>query len=107
MEELLKTLNNIRSLRLVTRELPFEQLMTMFNKFEQVVEERKAEEESKQQSIAAHQEKIEKYKELLKSEGISPEELLEVISLQKFNPSQHKKTCSSSGKIPIYRFRRF
>lgn len=95
MEELLKTLNNIRSLRLVTRELPFEQLMTMFNKFEQVVEERKAEEESKQQSIAAHQEKIEKYKELLKSEGISPEEL---ISLQKFNPSQHKKRAPRPAK---------
>lgn len=98
MEELLKTLNNIRSLRLVTRELPFEQLMTMFNKFEQVVEERKAGEESKQQSIAAHQEKIEKYKELLKSEGISPEELLEVISLQKFNPSQHKKRAPRPAK---------
>lgn len=91
MEELLKTLNNIRSLRLLVRQLPLEQLETIFKKFELVVEERKEELAQQQKVFAAHQEKIEKYKELLKSEGISPEELMEVISLQRFNPSQHKK----------------
>lgn len=98
MEELLKTLNNIRSLRLLAREIPLEQLETIFKKFELVVQERKEEEAQQQKVLAAHQEKIEKYKELLKSEGISPEELLEVMNLHRFNPSQHKKRAPRPAK---------
>ncbi|OBX05605.1 hypothetical protein QV06_01975 [Gallibacterium genomosp. 3] len=98
MEELLKTLNNIRSLRLLAKEIPLEQLETILKKFELVVQERKEEEEAQQLVLAAHQEKIEKYKELLKSEGISPEELLEVMNLHRFNPSQHKKRAPRPAK---------
>ncbi|MFC0308480.1 H-NS family nucleoid-associated regulatory protein [Gallibacterium trehalosifermentans] len=91
MEELLKTLNNIRSLRVLAKEISLEQLETIFKKFELVVQERRLEEEAQQQELAAHKEKIEKYKELLKSEGISPEELFEVMNFHRFNPSQHKR----------------
>ncbi len=39
MEKLLKTLNNIRSLRLLAKEISLEQLETIFQKLELVVKE--------------------------------------------------------------------
>ena len=91
-------MNNIRSLRLLAKEISLEQLETIFQKLELVVKERRDEVAQQQKVQEAHQEKIEKYKELLKSEGISPEELLEVMNLHRFNPSQHKKRAPRPAK---------
>ena len=69
MSEVLKVLSNIRSLRLATRDFSVEQL-------ENLLELAKAQEEEN-----ARQERIAKYKELLEKEGISRQELAEILGL--------------------------
>ena len=76
---MLKVLNNIRSLRVIARELPLEQLEGILEKVQLVVAEKKEELLKVQQEENERQERIAKYKELLKQEGITADELAEIL----------------------------
>ena len=81
MSEVLKVLSNIRSLRLATRDFSVEQLENLLEKIETLVSEKKVELAKAQEEENARQERIAKYKELLKKEGISRQELAEILGL--------------------------
>ncbi|MGL4751390.1 MAG: H-NS family nucleoid-associated regulatory protein [Aeromonadaceae bacterium] len=76
MNDFLKVLLNIRSLRAAIRDLPFEQLQEIKEKVDTVIGERldvaKAEAAQQEQ----HKKKLAEFRELLAMEGISPEDLL-------------------------------
>lgn len=84
MSDLLKMLTNVRSLRVLARETPLEQLEIALEKFSLVVEE-KREAEAK----AERQARIAKLKESLIQEGITAQEL--AILLGQESQSQRKK----------------
>ena len=81
MSEVLKVLSNIRSLRLATRDFSVEQLENLLEKIETLVSEKKVELAKAQEEENARQERIAKYKELLEKEGISKQELAEILGL--------------------------
>ncbi|ERH26152.1 putative DNA-binding protein H-NS [Aggregatibacter sp. oral taxon 458 str. W10330] len=81
MSEVLKVLSNIRSLRLATRDFSVEQLENLLEKIETLVSEKKVELAKAQEEENARQERIVKYKELLEKEGISRQELAEILGL--------------------------
>ena len=81
MSEVLKVLSNIRSLRLATRDFSVEQLKNLLEKIETLVSEKKVELAKAQEEENARQERIAKYKELLEKEGISRQELAEILGL--------------------------
>ncbi len=81
MSEVLKVLSNIRSLRLATRNFSVEQLENLLEKIETLVSEKKVELAKAQEEENARQERIAKYKELLEKEGISRQELAEILGL--------------------------
>lgn len=80
MSELFKTLNSIRGLRNIARELTLEQLESIQGKLQVVIDEKRAELDNIQRQQAERQERIAKYKELLKQDGITVEELSEILS---------------------------
>lgn len=77
----MKVLSNIRSLRLATRDFSVEQLENLLEKIETLVSEKKVELAKAQEEENARQERIAKYKELLEKEGISRQELAEILGL--------------------------
>ena len=81
MSEVLKALSNIRSLRLATRDFSVEQLENLLEKIETLVSEKRVELAKAQEEENARQERIAKYKELLEKEGISRQELAEILGL--------------------------
>lgn len=81
MSEVLKVLSNIRSLRLATRDFSVEQLENLLEKIETLVSEKRVELAKAQEEENARQERIAKYKELLEKEGISRQELAEILGL--------------------------
>ncbi|MEW5559389.1 DNA-binding protein StpA [Enterobacter asburiae] len=76
MSVMLHKLNNIRTLRAMAREFSIDVLEEMLEKFRIVTEEKRSEEETLRESLAEKQEKINSLLELMKAEGISPDELL-------------------------------
>ncbi|MBN6065047.1 H-NS histone family protein [Aggregatibacter actinomycetemcomitans] len=79
MSDVLKILTNIRSLRVIARDLALEQLESILEKLQLVVTEKKEEILKTQQEENERQERIAKYKELLKQEGITADELAEIL----------------------------
>ena len=79
MTDVLKVLTNIRSLRVIARDLALEQLESILEKIQLVVAEKKEELLKVQQEENNRQERIAKYKELLKQEGITADELAEIL----------------------------
>lgn len=75
MSVMLQSLNNIRTLRAMAREFSIDVLEEMLEKFRVVTKERREEEERLQRQRAEQQEKINTLLELMKADGISPEEL--------------------------------
>lgn len=75
MNLMLQNLNNIRTLRAMSREFSIDVLEEMLEKFRVVTKERREEEERLQRQRAEQQEKINTLLELMKADGISPEEL--------------------------------
>mgnify|MGYP000199129018 CR=1 FL=1 len=76
MSVMLQSLNNIRTLRAMAREFSIDVLEEMLEKFRVVTKERREEEEQHQRELAERQEKISTWLELMKADGINPEELL-------------------------------
>ncbi|MDP9500950.1 H-NS family nucleoid-associated regulatory protein [Bisgaard Taxon 45] len=89
MSDLLKMLTNVRSLRVLARETPLEQLEIALEKFSLVVEEKREAEAKAEREIAERQARIEKLKESLIQEGITAQEL--AILLGQEAQSQRKK----------------
>ncbi|MGX3067733.1 H-NS family histone-like protein, partial [Ursidibacter arcticus] len=75
MSEVLKTLSNIRSLRVLAREVTLEQLEGLLEKLTIVVEEKREAVKAQEAEVAQRLESLNKYRELLAQDGISAEEL--------------------------------
>ncbi|QQG27117.1 H-NS histone family protein [Pectobacterium carotovorum] len=76
MSEVLKVLNNIRTLRAQARETDLATLEEMLEKLTVIVEDRREEEANAQQQNAERQAKIEALRAKLLEDGIDPSELL-------------------------------
>lgn len=72
----LDKLNNIRSLRAMSREFSIDELENMLEKLRTVTEEKRAEEQVAQKQQAEYQEKIHTWLELMRADGITPEQLV-------------------------------
>ena len=114
MTDVLKVLTNIRSLRVIARDLALEQLESILEKIQLVVAEKKEELLKVQQEESERQERITKYKELLKQEGITTDELAEILGSnvvrkkRESRPSKYQyvdengvtKTWTGQGRTP-------
>ena len=80
MNEFLKVLLNIRSLRATCRELSLEQLEEALDKLSTIVAERQQDEAAARQAREEHQRKINEYSEMLKAAGIDPAELVNAVA---------------------------
>lgn len=79
MSEVLKVLTNIRSLRVLARNESLELLESILEKLQLVVSEKREELLKIQQEEKERQERIAKYKDLLKQDGITVDELAEIL----------------------------
>ncbi|KAI9575509.1 hypothetical protein GQX74_015749 [Glossina fuscipes] len=77
MNEALKILNNIRTLRAQARDCTLETLEEMLEKLEAVVNERREENNRAQAEIKERTRKLKQYREMLIADGIDPNELLQ------------------------------
>ena len=88
MNEFLKVLLNIRSLRATCRELSLEQLEEALEKLSTIVAERQQDEAAERQAREEHLRKINEYSEMLKAAGIDPAELVSAVAT---NPGKSEK----------------
>lgn len=102
MSVMLQKFNNIRSLRAMAREFSIDVLEEMLEKFRIVTEERRNEELSLRQENIEQQEKINAWLELMKADGVTPEELLggkaaviEGSAKRKARPAKYRFTDAS------------
>ncbi len=82
MSDALKTLSNIRSLRVLARETSLEQLESLQEKLAIVIEEKREELKNQELEQAKLLEGLNKYKEMLAQDGISAEELVALLGGQ-------------------------
>ncbi|MFU8627564.1 DNA-binding protein StpA [Raoultella ornithinolytica] len=87
MSLMLQKLNNIRSLRSMSREFSIDVLEEMLEKLRVVTEEKRSEQQSALQQQAEYQEKINTWLELMIADGITPDELV----TQNAGPSKEAK----------------
>ncbi|MNP27657.1 DNA-binding protein StpA [compost metagenome] len=80
MSDLLKTLNNIRTLRAQAREIDLTTLEEMLEKLTAIVADRREEEATSTKEQQEKQAKIEAFRQKLLEEGIDPAELLSSLS---------------------------
>ena len=117
MNEFLKTLLNIRSLRASLRELSFEQLEEAKAKFDEVFAERERQETKLREESAERQQKLADFAKMLKEAGIDPSELVSSATTVKPDgtvkakrdprPAKYKyaedgqeKTWTGQGRMP-------
>ena len=86
MNDFLKTLLNIRSLRAALRELSFEQLVEAKDKFDEIYAEREQQESKLREESAERLQKLAEFAELLKDAGIDPSELVGTATTAKAEP---------------------
>ena len=91
MNEFLKILLNIRSLRAACRDLSLEQLEEGLQKLSEVVAERQQDESAERQAREEHQKKIAEYAEMLKAAGIDPAELVGTVATESTKASKGKR----------------
>lgn len=101
MSELLKTLSNIRSLRVLAREVSLEQLESCLEKLTFVVEEKRESVKAQELENQKRLDNLKKYKELLEEDGISAEELAQLLS--GFVPAA-KKRDGRAARPAKYKF---
>ena len=82
MSEVLKVLTNIRSLRVLAKNESLELLESILEKLQLVISEKREELLKIQQEEKERQERIAKYKDLLKKEGITVDELAEILGAE-------------------------
>lgn len=117
MNDFLKTLLNIRSLRAALRELSFEQLVEAKEKFDEIYAEREQQETKLREESAERLQKLAEFTELLKEAGIDPSELVGTATTAKAEgivkakraprPAKYKyiedgqeKTWTGQGRMP-------
>ena len=114
MNEFLKVLLNIRSLRAACRDLTLEQLEEGLEKLSAIVDERRQDESAERQAREEHQKKIAEYAEMLKAAGIDPAELANTVvpentkvSKRAPRPAKYRyldngveKTWTGQGRMP-------
>lgn len=86
MNEAIKALVNIRTLRAQARETDLVTLEEMLEKLTSVVEDRRDEENLARKVKEAHQEKLAEYRQKLLEDGIDPAELLASVGSSKPKP---------------------
>lgn len=91
MEEFIKTLLNLRSLRAVLRELTYEQLVEAKEKFDTVFNEREGVAQKELQEQAEHQAKLAEFQAMLQQAGIDPAELVGGASKGSVKPESSKR----------------
>ena len=91
MNDFLKILLNIRSLRAACRDLSLEQLEEGLQKLSEVVAERQQDESAERQAREEHQKKIAEYAEMLKAAGIDPAELVGTVATESTKASKGKR----------------
>lgn len=117
MSEIFKTLSNIRSLRVVAREISLEQLEGLLEKVQIVVEEKREAVKAQEVANAKRLAGLEKYRELLAEDGISAEELALLLGASGESkkregraprPAKYKyidngveKTWTGQGRMPL------
>ena len=82
MTKVLKVLTNIRSLRVLAKNESLELLESILEKLQLVISEKREELLKIQQEEKERQERIAKYKDLLKQEGITVDELAEILGAE-------------------------
>lgn len=98
MNDFLKTLLNIRSLRAALRELSFEQLVEVKEKLDEVFAEREQQESKIQAESAERLQKLAEFTEMLKQAGIDPSELVGTAAPAKSEGSTKAKRAPRPAK---------
>ena len=98
MNEFLKILLNIRSLRAALRELSFEQLVEVREKFEEIFAEREQQENKIKAESAERLQKLAEFTEMLKQAGIDPSELVGTAAPAKSEGSTKAKRAPRPAK---------
>ncbi|WP_447766504.1 H-NS family histone-like protein [Aeromonas veronii] len=98
MNDFLKTLMNIRSLRAALRELSFEQLVEIKEKFEEIFSEREQQETKLREESAERLQKLAEFTEMLKEAGIDPSELVGTAAPAKADGSAKAKRAPRPAK---------
>ncbi|WP_421239095.1 H-NS family nucleoid-associated regulatory protein [Aeromonas enteropelogenes] len=118
MNEFIKSLLNIRSLRVALRELSFEQLAEAKEKFDLVYTERLESTEKERATQAEHQRKLAEFSEMLKQAGVDPRDLISSVTpaasgnihnkvkraprpaKYKYQEDGQEKTWTGQGRMP-------
>ena len=98
MNDFLKTLLNIRSLRAALRELSFEQLVEAKEKFDDIYAEREQQERKTKAESAERLKKLVEFTEMLKEAGIDPSELVSTTAPVKADASAKAKRTPRPAK---------
>ena len=98
MNEFLKILLNIRSLRAALRELSFEQLVEVKEKLDEVFAEREQQENKIKAESAERLQKLAEFTEMLKTAGIDPSELVGTAAPAKADGSAKAKRTPRPAK---------
>lgn len=98
MSDILKTLNNVRSLRALSREITLAQLELILQKLQQVVDERRAHEEEQLRQQEQRRARIEQLKKSLEQQQISLDELAEILGQKINSPKQSVKRTARPAK---------
>ncbi|ARW83672.1 H-NS family nucleoid-associated regulatory protein [Aeromonas salmonicida] len=117
MNDFLKTLLNIRSLRAALRDLSFEQLVEAKEKFDEIYAEREQQESKIRSESAERLQKLAEFTEMLKEAGIDPSELVGTVAPAKgdgtgkakrtprpakyhYTEDGQEKTWTGQGRMP-------
>ena len=116
MSSMLHKLNNIRSLRALSREFSIDVLEEMLEKLRIVTEEIRTQQQLAAQQQAEYQEKVNTWLELMRADGISPDDLVADIQPSmavgkkrqprpaKYRYTDHtgaEKTWTGQGRTPV------
>ncbi|MDH1994477.1 MULTISPECIES: H-NS family histone-like protein [Aeromonas] len=98
MNDFLKILLNIRSLRAALRELSFEQLVEAKEKFDEIYAEREQQESKIRAESAERLQKMAEFTEMLKAAGIDPSELVGTATTAKAEGTVKSKRAPRPAK---------
>lgn len=98
MNEFTRVLRNLRTLRNLTRELTISQLESAVEKLQEIIKEKYETAEQHQREVQERKDRIKKYKELLKQDGITAADLAEILGDAKQPKEVKQKRPSRPAK---------
>ena len=98
MNEFTRVLRNLRTLRNLTRELTISQLESAVEKLQEIIKEKYETAEQHQREVQERKDRIKKYKELLKQDGITAADLAEILGDAKQSKKVKQKRPSRPAK---------